>query len=531
MAYAGRGGPRVELVWRMEGMNTETYAQLFAGISLALSAAGGHAVGVPTESLGKGNKADATPMAFEAGAVVARLTPTEADFRAVLVRWKKTQRQKGDADRHIEDGSRWLAKQAERFSWSRYTDVKPEHCRDIFDDMMAEGKEPRTRNTRRSYLNCFLRYWRNELEAGDPMLKLPDPIRAIPTAKVLEKDATYTPNEAEVIALIMEAKKRQRQKRDRWVVYLLAATTGIRHGVCKKLRWEHVFEAADPPHLKLPAWIQKNRRKAVVWLPNETALALADLRRRMTPLSDDPVFESVPKAHSFNADLRAAGLEKNRGDQGNFSFRSLRHFSSNRMEWQKPFTQAERQRQNTHETAAMTQNVYTKRDHVDLGRKVAQMPGLLQENSRAQPPPFNEPALSSEKSGSQDLEKESRIADDVGGDHEGNINKSSGHAKAERSGLHGRQTSVGAERRVRDRVFSGRSVDQRISGLKNRVSGSNPVTLILSPVRVFEVVERLLGILENALEDGRPEGLDRGADNCDDGGDGERRGQSGSGGR
>lgn len=505
---------RIEVIWRMEGSAGVQLARALAQIGLALNGGFRHATGVAPTPLRKSLETDMLRPEENSGAVVGRLQPDAADFRFVLARWRKAQIQSGNSTRHVQDAMNWLTKHGAAFSWSRYQDVLPEHCRAIFDDMMTKGREPRTHNTRRSYLNSFLKYWRAELCAADPLLKPADPIQMIPTSRVLEKDARYTPTEEEVIKLIESTKQRQRQKRDRWLVYLVAATTGIRHGVCKRIRWEHVFESANPPYLKLPPWIMKNRRKATIWLPRETAQALADLRATRKPIEGDAVFESVPKSHSFEADLRAAEIEKDRGDLGKFCFHSLRHFSSNRMEWQKPFTARERQAQNSHETEEMTKNIYTRPDHIELGRKVASMPGLLQDKSRAQPPP-NRPGTTTEDAdfGDVDLILSALHAENSGGDHEGTFTKSSGHAKAKSPGLRGRQNSDGSGHPLRDRVFSGRIDGQR--GLKNRVAGSNPVALILSPVRVVRVVERLLDLLELALASVGPEGSDRDEDYFD----------------
>ena len=430
--------------------------------------------------------------------MVARLQPSEADFRNVLARFKRAQVHKGNAERHVEQAVRWLAAQGERFGWARYSDVRPEHCRAIIDGMVDAGLEPRTRNTRRSYLNTLLRYWRAELEASDAMTKLADPLRMVPSAKIVEKDATYTPTQEEVVALIGATKARARQKRDRWVCYLVAACTGVRHGVCKKIRWEHVHESMDPPFLKLPAWIMKNRRRSVVWLTREAAAALAELRRRRTPVADELVFESVPKAHSFDADLRAAKLVKDRGDSGSFCFRSLRHFASNRMEWQKPFSLAERQRQNTHETSAMTMRTYTKPDHTELGRKIALMPSLLAENGGAQEPTGPPLAHDGGKIPESDLISSSDEADYSASDAHEHQHRQLGHAKERDCRSCASLPRDSGSLSSRDRVFRAASVGRHLTGLKNGASGSNPVALILSLDRFLSVVERLLDLAESA---------------------------------
>lgn len=489
---------RVSIRCSIDGLSPALARRLTAQISLALGRIAGHPQSMGHEPAASSRGAPSSAAPIPDGAVVARLQPSEADFRNVLARFKRAQVHKGNAERHVDQCVRWLAAQGERFGWARYSDVKPEHCRAIIDGMVDAGLEPRTRNTRRSYLNTLLRYWRAELEASDAMMKLADPLRMVPSAKIIEKDATYTPTQEEVVALIGATKARARQKRDRWVCYLVAACTGVRHGVCKKLRWEHVHESMDPPFLKLPAWIMKNRRRSVVWLTREAAAALAELRRRRSPLPDEIVFESVPKAHSFDSDLRAAKLVKDRGDAGSFCFRSLRHFASNRMEWQKPFTLAERQRQNTHETSAMTARTYTKPDHAELGRKIALMPSLLAENGGAQEPTGPPVARDGGKIPEPELILSGDEADYSGSDAHEHQHRQLGHAKERDCRSCASLPRDRGSLSSRDRVFRAASAGQRLSGRKNRASGSNPVALILSLDRFLRVVERLLDLAESA---------------------------------
>jgi len=177
--------------------------------------------------------------------------------------------------------------------------------------------------------------------------------------------------------------RRDCRTRDRWLVYLAAATTGLRWGQLKGLEWEHARLEADPPHLDLRARLCKNGEPSIVWLTAELAGALRDargVRYRFTPnvgsVPETRVFRSVPKTTSFDRDLRAAGLDKGGGDRGTFSFHSLRHFASNRMAWV-GFSTTERQRQNQHLTEAMTEKIYTDPENIELGRKVLSMPDLL----------------------------------------------------------------------------------------------------------------------------------------------------------
>lgn len=199
---------------------------------------------------------------------------------------------------------------------------------------------------------------------------------------MVRRPARVVPSVEDVRALI-RAVSGDWRKRDRWLVYLTAATTGLRWSQLKRLEWGMVRLDASPPHLDLPPELAKNGEPTIVWLTAELAGALRAHGRaeyRFVPNSGDVpperVFRAVPKPTSFDRDLAKAGLAKAGGSGKTLSFHSLRHFASNRMAWV-GFTTGERQRQNQHLTPSMTTQIYTDPENIELGRKVLQMPGLL----------------------------------------------------------------------------------------------------------------------------------------------------------
>lgn len=281
------------------------------------------------------------------------------------------------SDRHISSTKRTASKAARDMQWASVEDITAASVRELLTKLQADGRSPKTRNEYRSALSLLCTY------AVDEGWMRENPIGRTPRAKLVKRRARRVPTIDEVRRLI-EAAKRDWRKRDRWLVYLTAATTGLRWGQLKRLEWCHVRLDTDPPHLDLPADLCKNGEAAVVWLTAEVAAALAASRGveyQFVPNAGAAppgmVFQAVPKPTSFNRDLEAAGLAKAGPGGATLSFHSLRHFSSNRMSWLGGFTTAERQRQNQHRTEAMTTGIYTDPANIELGRKVLHMPDLL----------------------------------------------------------------------------------------------------------------------------------------------------------
>lgn len=107
----------------------------------------------------------------------------------------------------------------------------------------------------------------------------------------------------------------------RWLVYLIAATTGARKSELGQLRWADVHENASNPHVVLLASTTKNGKQRTQWLTDEAASALAEARQAA---STDRVFPTMPSHHTVDKDLKNAGITKTT-DDGVLSFHCLRH--------------------------------------------------------------------------------------------------------------------------------------------------------------------------------------------------------------
>lgn len=122
--------------------------------------------------------------------------------------------------------------------------------------------------------------------------------------------------------------------RERAVLYLLAATTGLRAGEIEALKWEDVHMAGESPFLSLPGAHTKNGADAVIPLQAFVVEALRDLRRDRSKRIGRPQAEGdqvlhVPEriAEHVRRDAMHAGLIPTHrpADRQRVDFHSLRH--------------------------------------------------------------------------------------------------------------------------------------------------------------------------------------------------------------
>ena len=260
----------------------------------------------------------------------------------------------------------------------------------------ALGNGPRRRNHVRAYVLHFADWLaaRGLIEKINP--------KAIPRARVPRKRARYCPTRDEVVRLIL-ASSQDWRKGDRWLVYLVAATTGLRTSTLRKLT-PAMFKRGDGvAWLEIPGSALKSGVAARVWLTREVAnwLELSGNSGRL--------LRCVPKGDNFDRDLRAAGLDKRpAGEEGSFSPHSLRHFAATYLASADAFTLADRQAQMTHATPAMTEAVYTDHNSRALGEKIFRLQPLI-------PQGFTPPrGKRSSKTEVKVLERRQEIADTTG---------------------------------------------------------------------------------------------------------------------
>lgn len=164
--------------------------------------------------------------------------------------------------------------------------------------------------------------------------------------------------------------------KNRAMLYLTAAYTGLRASELAALTPAHLSLATSPPTVRLPGVSTKNRQAATLPLPADLAAKLHRYVRRMRPT--DPLWpgnwcRSFRGARMVRVDLAAAGIPY-RDEQGRqFDFHALRaQFITSLARSGVPLAQA--QKLARHSTPAMTSNYYTLLETQDLGEQVEKLP-------------------------------------------------------------------------------------------------------------------------------------------------------------
>lgn len=299
-----------------------------------------------------------------------------------------------------------------------------------------------------------------------------DPLKGLEAVRVVRKQSRIVPTEDQIRSLILGSTDDWR-KGDRWIVYLVAATTGLRMKSLRMLRRSMFQHRPDLglAWLDLPANVLKQASGPKrVYLPRETALAL-EAHPQTAP---DKWLCKVPKCANFDRDLNSAGLAKRQEINGpTLARHSLRHFANNRMKWAQTIKLEDRAKQNTHDTLRMTATVYDDSEHPDYGRKIYAMQPLL-------PDGFTPP---SPKKGRKPVDRKKKIADtsSVTTAPDQPIKTDPCAVAPPPSAVVTNSVELGAAQRSVETDEAGASI---IAEKLNGGAGSNPVTPIFSEKRL-----------------------------------------------
>jgi integrase len=95
---------------------------------------------------------------------------------------------------------------------------------------------------------------------------------------------------------------------ERAIVYLVAASTGIRRGELAEIQWRDVQIDEARPHIRVRASIAKNHKEARQPLPPIVAFALRQCRPLNVAPTDLVFKRLIPRMNRFRDDLTAAGI-------------------------------------------------------------------------------------------------------------------------------------------------------------------------------------------------------------------------------
>ena len=246
--------------------------------------------------------------------------------------------------------------------------VSPENISDTrMLEWLAASKQQGRRGakTRNHYRDAVVGWCRWMTRKGIAELSF---MELVPKSKVTDARAKMVPTTEQVDALI-EAVKADKRKKDRWIVYMLAAGTGLRHRELQRLK-VHMYRPGDNPHFLLPAEITKSKKVQTVFVPMGLERIIEEHLEGKG--LDENVLQSVPKHASFERDRTAAGIPKVDNSGAVFTFHSLRHYFN--MTLANADVDSETRRKlMRHSSLSMTEGVYTKTNATRLSKKVSEM--------------------------------------------------------------------------------------------------------------------------------------------------------------
>lgn len=293
----------------------------------------------------------------------------------LIPEWTATLHARGIAQGTIDDLVYAVNDAISVMGWVWPSQIEPSGIVEYLNRKATAG---RSGKTRRGFRNCLLQFAKWLMQAWHlddrPYEKL------VPNPKVKKRKARYVPTKDEVVRLILAASMEWRTG-DRWLVYLVAACTGLRVGTLQALTWGmvHLEKMGDGlAWLELPGEVVKNGEDTHVWLTRECAERLSALRGVAHPCASLRVFRNVPKPDSFTRDIERAGLTRQASPGSpTFTRHSLRHFYRTWLESMSAYTIGEMQQQMGHLTPEMTRKVYGDVKNPMLGVKIWRAQPLL----------------------------------------------------------------------------------------------------------------------------------------------------------
>ncbi len=166
----------------------------------------------------------------------------------------------------------------------------------------GETATPKTRKIARGELATFLAWCVRRKKIDRNPIDLVDNPRISKARKV----RPMTPAELQALIASVTTRKSGKQAAD---IYLLAFWTGFRRSDLEALCVHNVDLHANPPRIYLRADQVKERREVV--MPIVAPEVVAMLQRRMHgKLPTQRLFNAVPRPHTFDADLKRAGIPK-----------------------------------------------------------------------------------------------------------------------------------------------------------------------------------------------------------------------------
>lgn len=232
-----------------------------------------------------------------------QLTPTVVvTIEQAIEKWTNHLTARRQSKEEITRKARDVRRLAELMDAQRPSDITPAKINDALDTMVVSSKTIINRVDR---LRAFCDYC---IEHGWLTTNPAETVRK-PKHIAGEGVRALTSDEVKRLLVACDECRDGRNKRSRAPFYIIAAMTGLRRLECQKLRWKHVNLRAEKPYLALDGEVTKNSKACDLPIMGPAIGAFASI---MPPHPDPeaPVFETIPAHHTFNKDLKRAGIPK-----------------------------------------------------------------------------------------------------------------------------------------------------------------------------------------------------------------------------
>ena len=272
----------------------------------------------------------------------------------------------GRDEKYVRELKKKLAALASECRWKFIADITPES---FCAWRRRQTKSPKTLNEYLSAIGGLL----NWLE---PAIG-PNPLRFV------ERTQTAIESKRKRRAFSVDELRRLiAAGGERGIIYLVAASTGIRRGELRSLEWRDVVLDMAHPFIQVRKSVAKNHKDAKQPLPEYVGRELARLRPVDFGPNDRVFKRSMPDMDTFRKDLSAAGIQYI-DNEGRFAdFHALRTTFSTLLAL---VGVAERIRMelNRHSDPKLTAHTYTDASMLPLSAAIGRLPVLVNQASRS----------------------------------------------------------------------------------------------------------------------------------------------------
>ncbi len=262
-----------------------------------------------------------------------------------------------------------IPKLCARCSWVRVCDVT---VASFSEWSRQSGLSPKTRNCLLGAMTVLLRWMeRRQLILANPLKH----VEKVPNRPAGSFRRALSPAEAQRLLEVAPP--------HRAGVYLAALYTGLRRAELNGLKWEDFDLEANPPTLRVPSSISKNRKASVHCVRPELVASLKAAKPTDAKPSDWVFRGKVPRVPTFKQDLKRAKIAFEDAQGRRVDLHSLRTTFGTMLAVNgvSPRTSMELMR---HSDLKLTMKVYTDTSHLPMQAAMDSLPSLTRLKTDAQ---------------------------------------------------------------------------------------------------------------------------------------------------